>query len=295
MQGRGKRAVPRLVIVLVCLLAPLPAAAQSAEERLDRIERQLEGRGLIDLLNQMEQLQRNVQQLRGEIEVQTHTLEDLQRRQRELYLDIDRRLQQLESGGAPPPVLSGPGGSTPPPVLSGPGGAAPPPVLSGPGTDTSPLSGPAGMATPPPPVAGQIPPSAAPPSATPAEEQAEYDKALAVLREGRYADAAAAFNRFMVNYPESNYTDNANYWLGETYYVTRDFPRAMTTFSKLVEFYPQSSKVPDARLKIGYIHYENRDWNAARQELSGLVTDYPGTTAARLAGDRLQRMKQEGR
>jgi len=271
MQGRGKRAVPRLVIVLVCLLAPLPAAAQSAEERLDRIERQLEGRGLIDLLNQMEQLQRNVQQLRGEIEVQTHTLEDLQRRQRELYLDIDRRLQQLESGGAPPPVLSGPG------------------------TGTSPLSGPAGMATPPPPVAGQTPPSAAPPSATPAEEQAEYDKALAVLREGRYADAAAAFNRFMVNYPESNYTDNANYWLGETYYVTRDFPRAMTTFSKLVEFYPQSSKVPDARLKIGYIHYENRDWNAARQELSGLVTDYPGTTAARLAGDRLQRMKQEGR
>jgi tol-pal system protein YbgF len=291
MLWRGNRAVPgRLGALLCLLLAPLPALAQSTEERLDRIERQLEGRGLINLLNQVEQLQRNIQQLRGDIEVQTHALEDMQRRQRELYLDIDRRLQQLESGGAPPPALTGPGTTTPP--LTGPAGmaTAPPAKPSGPAT-ISPTPPVAGQAPPPPAVA---PPPAAAPAPTPAEEQAEYDKALAVLREGRYADAAAAFNRFMATYPDSNYADNAAYWLGETYYVTRDFPRAMETFSKLVEFHPQSSKVPDARLKIGYIHYENRDWNAARQELSGLVTDYPGTTAARLAGDRLQRMKQEG-
>jgi tol-pal system protein YbgF len=288
MPWRGNRAVPgRLGALLCLLLAPLLATAQSTEERLDRIERQLEGRGLINLLNEVEQMQRNVQQLRGEIEVQTHTLEDMQRRQRELYLDIDRRLQQLESGGAPP-ALSGTGTSAPP--LTGPAGmATPPPALpSGPATTM-----------PPPPVIGQTPPPAvAPPAAapapTPANEQAEYDKALAVLREGRYADAAAAFNRFMATYPDSNYADNAGYWLGETYYVTRDFPRAMETFSKLVEFHPQSPKVPDARLKIGYIHYENRDWSAARQELTALVNDYPGTTAARLAGDRLQRMQQEG-
>jgi tol-pal system protein YbgF len=131
-------------------------------------------------------------------------------------------------------------------------------------------------------------------AASPAAEQAEYDKALAILREGRYEEAAGAFNRFLAEYPGSSYADNASYWLGETYYVTRDFDRAMATFSKLVEFHPQSPKVSDTRLKIGFIHYENKDWSAARQELNLVVNDYPGTTAARLASDRLQRMQKEG-
>jgi tol-pal system protein YbgF len=145
----------------------------------------------------------------------------------------------------------------------------------------------------PPPVAGgrDMAPAAA---ASQAAEQAQYDKALAILREGRYDEAAAAFNRFLADNPGSSYADNANYWLGETYYVTRDFDQAMATFSKLVEFYPQSPKVPDTRLKIGFIHYENKDWPAARQELSMVVNDYPGTTAARLASDRLKRMQKEG-
>ena len=123
---------------------------------------------------------------------------------------------------------------------------------------------------------------------------AEYDKALAILREGRYAEATAAFNRFLADHPGSPYADNASYWLGETYYVTRDFDRAMSTFSKLVEFHPQSPKVSDSRLKIGFIHYENKDWPAARQELKLVVDDYPGTTAARLASDRLKRMQKDG-
>ncbi len=59
--------------------------------------------------------------------------------------------------------------------------------------------------------------------------------------------------------------------------------------------HPQSPKVSDSRLKIGYIHYEKKDWKAARQELEGVVSSYPGTTAARLASDRLARMKKEGR
>jgi tol-pal system protein YbgF len=134
--------------------------------------------------------------------------------------------------------------------------------------------------------------AAAPPTD---EEQAAYDKALAILREGRYTEAADAFNRFLSGYPGSELADNARYWLGETYYVTRDFDRALQAFRELVSNYPQSPKIPDSRLKIGYIQYEKQDWRAARLELNGVVTDYPGTTAARLAADRLDRMKKEGR
>jgi tol-pal system protein YbgF len=264
MQRVFDRHAGRVVVLAAALLLPAQLPADSSTSaRLDRIERQLESRGLIDMFNQLEQLQRDVQQLRGELEVQAHQSGDLQRRQREQYLDIDRRLQQLETGGAPAASLppTAPGGA--PPVL------APPPVTGG---------------------QGMVPAGAA----SPAAEQAQYDKALAILREGRYAEAAAAFNRFLADHPGSSYADNASYWLGETYYVTRDFDQAMATFSKLVEFHPQSPKVPDTRLKIGFIHYENKDWSAARQELGVVVNDYPGTTAARLANDRLQRMQKEG-
>ena len=53
--------------------------------------------------------------------------------------------------------------------------------------------------------------------------------------------------------------------------------------------------MPESRLKFCYIHYENCTWKLARQELSTVVITYPGTTAARLADDRLQRMSKEGR
>jgi tol-pal system protein YbgF len=284
----------RLGAALLAAALASSVAAQSnlsTEERLDRIERQLEGRGLIDLLNQVEKLQGDVQTLRGEIEVQNHQLEDMERRQKDIYLDIDRRLQQLETGK---PIAAG---SLPP--------AAAPGVSEAPGAyRTVEPSAPATQAPaavmPPPGVAPYAPPApAAPPApeattASPAEQQAAYEKALAILREGRYAEAAAAFNDFLQKYPGSAYADNTYYWLGETYYVTRDFDRALAAFNQLVTNYPQSPKLAGARLKIGYIDYEKQDWAAARRELSSLVTSYPGSTEARLANERLQRMKKEG-
>ena len=164
---------------------------------------------------------------------------------------------------APPPVMTAPGGADP---------LNPPPMTRPPGAAT--------IAPPPQPVR--------------AGEREAYDNGLAVLREGRYAEAAQAFNQFLVNYPGSSYADNASYWLGETYYVTRDFDRALATFKGLTTNYPDSPKVSDSRLKMGYIYYEKKDWANARQELETVASQYPGSTAARLADDRLRRMQKEG-
>jgi tol-pal system protein YbgF len=286
MHGSGK--LTRLGAAVIAAALASPVAAQSSlstSERLDRIERQLEGRGLIDLLNQLEKLQGDVQTLRGEIEVQNHQLEDMQRRQKELYLDLDRRLQGLETGK---PVSAG---SLPP--------AAAPGMTEAPGSyGTVEPPAPAAQApaavTPPPPVPVAPPPAPAATSASPAEQQAAYEKALAILREGRYGEAAAAFNQFLQNYPGSPYADNTYYWLGETYYVTRDFDRALAAFNQIVTSYPQSPKMAGARLKIGYIYYEKQDWASAKRELNNLTVAYPDSTEARLANERLQRMKKEG-
>jgi len=125
-------------------------------------------------------------------------------------------------------------------------------------------------------------------------EQADYRKALAMVRDGQFEEAAESFNIFLDNYPDSSYADNANYWIGETYYVIRDFEPALEIFTDLVEKFPDSPKVPDTRLKIGYIYYEQHDWPAAHEELSGIVSTYPDTEVAQLANARLMRMEDEG-
>ena len=232
-------------------------------QRVERMERMLDSRSMLETLNQLEQLQREVQQLRGELEVQGHSLNSLQQRQREQYLDIDRRLHRLEAGG----VSAGPGtpelGQTPAPLVQDPA----------------------------------APVSVAPDQAAvdPAQEREQYERALDILKEGRYAEAAKAFRVFLSSYPGTRYGANARYWLGEAYYVVRDFDTARREFTEVVEQYPQDPKVADSLLKLGFIHYERQEWSQARETLKQVVDRHPGSTAARLAQDRLARMDQEGR
>jgi len=276
-----------LALVLLSVGTSVPAVSKSElESRVQQLERKLDSRSLVDLMDQVKALQREVQQLRGDIEVQAHNMDGLQKRQRDLYLDIDRRLHRLETGG----VESQPGAGAPGAAMPGAAelGSVPPPLApaGGPVTDTAAAAAAAGA------------PAVAPPTPVvlnPAEERKDYDGALAILKEGRYNEASTAFQQFLSKYPGSNYADNAQYWLGEVFYVTRNFPAALTEFDKVVTSFPDSSKVADARLKMGYIHYELKDWSKAREMLNQVVQGYPGTTSARLAQERLDRMASEGR
>ena len=130
--------------------------------------------------------------------------------------------------------------------------------------------------------------------ASAAAEKAAYDNAFQALKELRYADAAQLFQDFRNDYPDSEYADNAQYWLGESYYVTRNYDIALGAFQSLIDDYPDSSKVPDALLKIGYTHYELKNWDRARAALSQVEQDYPNTTLARLAASRVKYMQMEG-
>lgn len=275
-----------LALVLLSVGTSVPAVSKSElESRVQQLERKLDSRSLVDLMDQVKALQREVQQLRGDIEVQAHNMDGIQKRQRDLYLDIDRRLHRLETGGVESqPAAGAPGAAMPGAAEFG---SVPPPLApaGGPVTDTAAAVGAAGASAP----------AAAPAVLNPAEERKDYDGALEILKEGRYKEASTAFQQFLSKYPGSSYADNAQYWLGEVFYVTRDFPAALTEFDKVVTSFPDSSKVADARLKMGYIHYELKDWGKAREMLNQVVQGYPGTTSARLAQERLDRMASEGR
>lgn len=121
-----------------------------------------------------------------------------------------------------------------------------------------------------------------------------YQAAFELLKEQRYEPAAMAFEQFLVTYPNSELADNAQYWLAEAHYVTQQFNDALTDFEVVINKYPRSRKVPDALLKVGYCNYELKRWNEARASLRRVQTEYPETTAARLAGQRLTRMEEEG-
>lgn len=121
-----------------------------------------------------------------------------------------------------------------------------------------------------------------------------YQVALELLREERYDMAAKAFQQFLVEFPGSDLADNAQYWLAESYYASDRFEQALADFEVVISRYPQSRKVPDALLKMGYCNYSLKRWEAARVTLTRVQAEYPETTAARLAGQYLQRMDSEG-
>src|SRR5690606_2166549 len=89
----------------------------------------------------------------------------------------------------------------------------------------------------------------------------------------------------------SEYADNARYWLGETYYVMRDFEGALAEYQRVVADYPDSQKVPDAMLKMGFSLQELGRLDEARAALEDVAQRFPGTTVARLASERLNLLR----
>jgi tol-pal system protein YbgF len=248
-----------VLVALLCsaslLLATPVHAEKDLEKRVQRLEKLLESQGLVDLYLRLEALQNEVQQLRGDVEQHGFAVNGIKQRQRDLYLDIDRRLSQLENGRTTRPT------NTP---------------------QTTPVA----------PTAPRGPVSAAP--ASPAAEETAYREAFVLLKEGRYQPAKKRFSNFVAKYPASGYADNAQYWIGEVNYVTRAFKQAIVEFNKVLNNYPNSQKQADALLKIGYCYYELKDFAKARESLQAVTSRFPNTTPARLAAKRLQQLKSEG-
>ncbi|MGE0486723.1 MAG: tol-pal system protein YbgF [Gammaproteobacteria bacterium] len=376
---RGVRQCARLALG-VCILgafASLPpmvyaADGEAVDARLQRLERKLDNAGLLDLVRQLDQLQQEVRRLRGEIENQAYTIEQLRNGQRDVYANLDSRLGVLEQGGTisvpgataaagayganptapaqvdpPLPTLPATGGSSvagqpaeqtmalavegspvyqappvaPVPTVS-PGGTLPPGAIvanavpqppapssvlpSAPPGSTGatlgevPVSAPQQVVAPaalaPAMVVNAAPPAPAGAAAVGTdspESEAAYRDAFTMLKAGQYEDSIAAFNTYLQQYPGSQFADNAQYWLGEAYYVLRQFEPAIEQYQKLVQNYPASQKQSHALLKIAYSYSELGLNDQALAVLNDLKARFPGSAAARLADERIQRIRAQ--
>jgi tol-pal system protein YbgF len=258
--------------LVLAITVSVPAWAQNADQSV-----------MANLVIQVQELQDEVRNLHGQLEEQTRELENLKRRQRDQYLDLDQRLSDMRNSQ---PVITG--GS-----LDMPADIAQDSTVSSPAEDVPEVRAPLTTGSS---VTGIGQPLAQSqtPASTAADEKAAYDQAFQSLKDLRYADAAEKFQSFLDRYPNSDYSDNAQYWLGESYYVTRNYDIALTAFQDLMDRFPDSPKVPDALLKMGYTHYELKQWDSARAALTQVQESYPDTTLARLAESRLRGMRMEG-
>ncbi len=219
------------------------------EARLAIAEQQSKGLGL-DLLNQLEAIRGDIAKIRGQIEVLTFELSEAQKRQRDLYVDLDSRLRKLETAPVAPPVSESVAPTAEPPLGANPG-------LSGASVSLA------------------------------ATEQRAYDGALDLFKRGDYPNAITGFGNFVKTYPRSPLAASAQYWVGNAQFARKDYRAAIAAQRQLILNYPDSTKVPDALLNIASAQSEMGDNGTARRTLEELISKYPQSESAVKAKQRL--------
>jgi len=214
------------------------------DERITKLESVLENNTLEEFAARIDTLQQEMQRLQGDAETVNHNIEDLKRKQRELYLDLDHRLRALETAQRSSNGVGAEGA-----------------------TNAAAGSG---------------------------DERAIYEAAFATLRDGKYEQAIVDLQDFLKKYPGSEHAANAQYWLGEAFYVQHRYDTALVEFERVVTRYPTSPKFSDALLKFGLTQYELGAWEKSSHALNEVVTKFPNTSQAQLATQRLEQLKREG-
>lgn len=272
-----KRTLSQLLKITLMSAALLPAVSVAQDEnplndRVDRLERILKSQGLTTLLGRVDQLEREIQQLRGENEELNHRIEEMRESQRDQYIDLDERLSEQSE------------------AIENAQSAPPQDVRHDDSAEQAARDAEAELDE----VEDRQAESEDGGSPAAVENgEAAYQSALKTLRSGQYDQAIEELSAFPEEYPGSEYLPNVYYWRGEASYVVRDFDQAIEAFNTVLEDYPNSNKVPDALLKRGFSEYERNEIDAAKRTLQSVIDDYPDSSAARLAKVRLDRIEEE--
>lgn len=207
------------------------------------------------LFMQLQQMQDEITQLRGMVEVQQNEIDQLKREGLERYQDLDRRLSAAPLSGSPTNQNSPAAGA-----------------IDASGTPARPA-----------------PTSNEGQAADPAKEKLYYDAAFDLIKAKDFDKASQAFAAFLRRYPNSQYAGNAQYWLGEVNLAKGDLQSAGQAFARVSQAYPDHSKVPDSLYKLADVEQRLGNADRARGILQQVVAQYPSSSAAQLAQRQLSR------
>jgi len=257
---------------ILALRNQIAETQRTLDQRVGELEAQARNRSIIDLFNQVETLKTEFARLRGQIELLQNELETTQKRQRDLYVDLDGRMRKMEAQIAEQDRAAAAAAAK---------GLAPA-VVTPPGTTTATPTATSTIAD-----AARIAPLAPVVVVDPVAEQRAYDQGLDLFRGARYGDAVAAFQGFTRNYPRSTLVPSAQYWIGNSLYALKDYRGAITAQRQLLSQHPESAKAPDALLNIATAQSDLGELQAARASLQEVVAKYPSSEAAVKARQRL--------
>ncbi|MBA2653910.1 MAG: tol-pal system protein YbgF [Gammaproteobacteria bacterium] len=234
----------------------VPPARQNEtmEQRVVRLERQLSNLTEMNYPSKLEKMQQDVQQLHGQIEVQNHDLTQLKEQVRNFYQDLDQRITKPKQEVSTPSDKKSISAQDNTKIDSD--------------EAASPIS-----------------------ENNKTKELQTYETAFSLLNKKDYEKATLNFQNFIKDYPNSSYTVNAHYWLGEIFYLKNKPELANKEFQTIIANYPDNPKVGDAMLKTALIAMDAGNYSKARQNLIKVQKQFPGTTAAKIAALRLKEIK----
>ncbi|HEY7238817.1 MAG TPA: tol-pal system protein YbgF [Burkholderiales bacterium] len=226
------------------------------EERMSKVEKAVAGASdrsaMLDLSSQIEALRNDIAKMRGQLEVATNQIEVADKRQKDLYLDIDTRIRKLEQANEQQAAAAA--------------------AAAAAGTQ------------------GQ--PGGSPAESQQAGEMRAYQAALDQFKLGNYPLAVSAMQGFLVTYPNSTLAPNAQYWIGMAHSGQRDYKNAIAAQRKLLASWPESEKAPDAPLSIASSQETMGDRKNAQKTLEEVIQRYPKSSAAQSAKQRLAASKR---
>lgn len=128
----------------------------------------------------------------------------------------------------------------------------------------------------------------APVQADDSKEQAAFDGAMDLYRNGDFQGAEESLSAFLTLYPESVLAPTAQFYLGSTYYANKKYQNAISVLNTMAGKYPNHPRAPDALLVVAGSEFELNDRAASKKTLQKIVDNYPDTAAAQSATTRLE-------
>lgn len=115
-----------------------------------------------------------------------------------------------------------------------------------------------------------------------------YKDAYEAYQKGDYKTSREKFQRYLEAFPNSKYSENAQYWIGESYYKEKNYERAIVEFDDVVKKYPDGSKAPAALFKQGMAFSSLGDKKNAKIIFKKVVERYPKSEQAEMAKKKLE-------
>ena len=269
------------------ILSPQERRLQTVETRMAEMSRRLDGVNYAGLDQDNVKFRDDLRSLRGEVERLRFDYDNQTKRSKDQYANTDARLQRLETAN----TASVQAAQQAAQIAAAQGAVVAAPAPTYPAASTAaPSVSAAPVVAPAPAVAGGPVVISNGGGGTP-EEEGAYLATFELLKNGKYDDAIRGFRSMLDKWPNGRYSDNATYWMGEAFYVKRDYKSAQTSFQTVLDKFSSSPKAPDAMLKVGLSQIELKQVDQGKATLEKVIKTFPNANAANLAKQRLQSIK----